>query len=446
MIVWLLVLALLTAQPLQAPVSVDVTVVSEDVEEYWSTGKVRRRYQLDDQGRRHGSYSEYYESGELEIRARYKAGDLDGTYATFYEDGAKHIYARYRAGLLHGKYTERIRSGDLGLTAVYDKGELDGTCTLYADGKASMRQRWKGGVLVDIDGVVPFPRPLELLSAELLAIRAAAPERAGPDADEEQRLALERRRGLERLKEYRALVGLRYEDLELVDDYNLAAQWGAKLCHAIDRLDHTPANPGWDEADYQLGYRGTSNSNLASVDDLARSIDMYLDDSDASNLDRIGHRMHCLAGALKKTGFGSFEGYSAMWSMDRSGRRRDVDVAAYPPAGHVPVDRFHGRIAWSLTFAPGFRRVPDVSGVEVRVRALDERSFPHGEALELDHKARLGNHTLVFRPVGLEVKPEAGYWVEIHGLAGAKRGEPYRYLVRFVDLEQAPLAGPTDDR
>ncbi|MEM7306337.1 MAG: hypothetical protein AAF682_06690 [Planctomycetota bacterium] len=419
-----------------APVATSAPLTTgETVEELWSNGNLRRRYDLDDKGRKNGNYVEYYEDGEVQLRARYRADELDGVYATFYEDGAKHVYAKYKKGKLHGKYTERLPSGDLRLTAEYDSGALDGVRAFYTGKKSSSKQRWKDGVLLDIDGLAPFPRPLAEMAEELLAIRADITPPPAPDLADEQRLAAERARGLNRLQEYRALCGVPWKDLELVEDYDVHAQWGAKLCHAIGGLNHTPDNPGWADDEYRKGYRGTSNSNLATVDDCARSIDMYMDDSDPSNIDRVGHRMHCLARTLKKTGFGSFKGYSAMWSLDRSGKAPSKDFVAYPPPGYVPVDRFGPRYAWSVRFDSGFRRVPDVKEVTVRVYELDELYARVGEPKELDHLGRIGTNALIFRPVGLTVTAGAKYWLEIDGLSGGKRGETFRYMIEFVELD-----------
>jgi hypothetical protein len=409
--------------------------VPETVEEHWSSGGVRVRYEIDDRGRRHGACLEYAEDGTLLLRAQYRAGALDGTWSSFHPGGEHHVTAKYRAGKLQGDYVERTPAGERAVKATYKDGVLDGERTFYAAGRVDGVQRWKQGALVELDGFVPFPRPLPEIAAEQLALRAATPARVELTPDNEAAfLAAERARGLARLKEYRALIGLRFDDLELDPDFDLHAQWGARLCAAIGRLDHRPANPGWPDAEYLRGYRGTRYSNLASVDDAARSVDMYMDDSDDSNIARIGHRMHCIAGELRRTGFGCFQGYSAMWSMDRSGKPRKLDVAAYPPAGYVPVDRFAPRIAWSLTFYPGFRRVPGVAELRIEVVPLDADYRPAGEPLALDHVARLGTDTLVFRPAGLQVGPGLSYRLSIEGLDGGKRGEPYRALIEFVSL------------
>ena len=410
---------------------------AETVEVLWSTGQVRYRYDVDDEGRKHGVYQEFAQDGTQLLRARYKADALDGPYASFHASGERFVSAKYRAGELDGKYTEYDERGETAVKASYKRGLLDGKRTFYVEGKIDGEQKWKQGELQELDGFAPYPRPLAEIAAEQLAFRAQTPPRVELGEDnEDEFLRVERERGLVRLKEYRALMGLRWDDLELDPDMDFHAQWGARLCAAIDRLDHTPANPGWPDDDYRKGYEGTSHSNLATVDDAARSIDMYMDDSDPSNIDRIGHRMHCIAGALKKTGFGCFSGYSAMWSMDRGGKPNKLDVAAYPPAGFVPVDRFGGRIAWSLSFDPGFRRVPDVEELKIEVVRLDDRYRPDGAALALDHLARLDGRTLVFRPVGVVVTPGARYRLRIDGLDGGKRGEPYQALVEFVKLAE----------
>ncbi len=405
----------------------------ESVQEFYADGTVKLRYDVDENGRRHGNFTELYRDGQVKVRARYRAGELDGAYATFHPDGSKHVYAKYKKGALHGKYTDRLPDGNLRLTAVYKDGALDGPREFYAGKKVSSRQKWKDGELLEIDGVVPFPRSLDEIRAGLDAIYAPEAELPLTAETEEETLRIGRERGLLRLMAYRFLVGISYEHLALDEQYNYFCQWGAKLCAAIDRLDHTPANPGWPDGEYRDGYRGTSSSNLASTGDIPISVDMYMDDSDPSNIDRIGHRMHCLNPALGKTGFGSFGGYSAMWSMDRSGKVKKTDAIAYPPRGYVPVGYFGERHAWSLNLSDG-HRVGNASDVTAKVWQLDDLYARTDEPLPIDHIGKVGANTLVFRPVGLLVADGEKYWIEIEGLKGGKRDEPLRFLVEFVDL------------
>ena len=406
---------------------------AESVEEFYADGAVKLRYDVDDKARKHGNYTEFYRGGGIKVRARYRAGELDGAYASFHDDGSKHVYAKYKRGALHSKYTDRLPDGNLRLTAQYKEGELHGLREFFAGKKVASRQRWKDGVLLSIDGVVPFPLSKDEIKAGLDAIYAPEAELPlAPESDAET-LQIERVRGLLRVTAYRFLVGISYEHLALDDDYDYFCQWGAKLCAAIDRLDHTPENPGWPAAEYRDGYRGTSNSNLATTGDIPGSVDMYMNDSDPSNIDRIGHRMHCLNPALGKTGFGSFGGYSAMWSLDRSGKVKQADVIAYPPRGYVPTAYFGDRHAWSLGLNDG-HRIGAVADVTVKVWQLDDTYAKTGEPLPIDHMGKVGANTLVFRPVGLLVADGERYWIEIQGLKGGKRNEPLRYLVEFADL------------
>src|SRR5438045_1192356 len=77
----------------------------------------------------------------------------------------------------------------------------------------------------------------------------------------------------------------------------------------LGRLDHDPRNPGLPEDQYQLARKAAGSSNLGwfgkgQSDSLALSVDMFMDDSDETNIDRVGHRRWCLNPAMKKVGFG----------------------------------------------------------------------------------------------------------------------------------------------
>ncbi|MCZ6597047.1 MAG: hypothetical protein O7B99_05360 [Planctomycetota bacterium] len=438
-----------TSAPVPAPAALPVPDVPDVIEDFYANGTVKVRYTVDEKGRKDGAYTEFWKNGELRLRARYRAGELDGPYATFYEDGSKHVYTGYARGKLKGKLTERRPDGSLRRTETYDKhGLLDGIRELYAERRVKSRQKWKDGVLVEIDGVVPYPRELDFLRAGLeaiYAVEASAPadddgdgsaegdvtgERSGEELEAEA-LDADRAAGLRRLRAYRFLAELAYQDTELDDTFNFHCQWAAKILFAIGRLDHHPENPGWPEQEYQDAYRGTSRSNLASSGSIPYSVDMYMDDSDPSNIDRIGHRLHCLAPALKKTGFGAFDRYSAMWSMDRSrGKVPDWDVICYPSRGYMPVEYFGERHAWSITFK---RRPGRKSELDVKIWALDEILDKVEPPLELDHLGITGR-TLVFRPAHLDLTPGNRYRVEISGLKGGKRDGPFMFLVEFVDL------------
>lgn len=166
-----------------------------------------------------------------------------------------------------------------------------------------------------------------------------------------------------RLNGYRYLCGLE-ADVVLKEEYNLTCKFGAYLCSVIGRIEHTPAKPaGMDELVYKKGYEGTSHSNLfwsSGPDGLTGSINGYMDDSDASNIARVGHRRWCLNPALGATGFGQVRGYSAMWSMDASNAAgKGEHIVCFPAAGFWPLAYWPNSPAWSISLDPGRYRVED---------------------------------------------------------------------------------------
>lgn len=135
-------------------------------------------------------------------------------------------------------------------------------------------------------------------------------------------------------------------DVALSEEYNNYAQHGAVLLADIDTLSHTPAKPSaMPEEFYELGYKGTKSSNIfwsSGRRNLAFSvIKGYMDDGDASNQSRVGHRRWVLNPSMKLTGFGACDGYSAMYAFDMS--RQNVDIQeVFWPAEVMPYELFDG--------------------------------------------------------------------------------------------------------
>jgi hypothetical protein len=416
--------SLLTALALAA-------AVPEEVVEYYPDGVVKARYHVDDKGRRDGPASEFFAGGSVSVRARYTAGELDGPWSSFWEDGKKRVSATYKRGQLQGEFVERGIDGEPTLVASYKAGSLDGTREILRAGRAVSRQRWKAGRLVELDGVVAHPREPDELRKTLAEIEAPADEE-GAARDALPALELARAAALRRLKAYRFLVGVPWEDLSLDPGLNDFAQAGAELTKVVGHLDHTPPNPGLPDDVYRKGYTGTSNSSLCHGRDLVGSVDGYMDDSDPSNIAQLGHRKGCLHPALRKTGFGYAEPFAAMWTSDRSGgTKTELDFIAYPPRGWVPLRYFHARAAWSVAFPSG-RAMPKADEIEVRVYELDE-NYARGETpLALDHEGVAGN-LLGFRPALPGLAHGARFWVAIDGLEQRAKGPSIAYLVEFVE-------------
>lgn len=150
------------------------------------------------------------------------------------------------------------------------------------------------------------------------------------------------------LNDMRFIAGLD-ANVGLKDDYTKKAQAGMLIDCVNGKLSHTPSQPAdMDDALYQLGYQGTSSSNIAwNYGTLGRSILGWVDDSDSSNISALGHRRWVLNPSMGYTGFGAVGAYTAMYSFDRSGSGSYTNVAW--PAQNMPTAYFDSSQAWSLS-------------------------------------------------------------------------------------------------
>lgn len=227
----------------------------------------------------------------------------------------------------------------------------------------------------------------------------------------------------------------------LKEEYNLTCKFGAYLCSVIGRIEHTPAKPaGLDELVYKKGYEGTSRSNLfwsSGPDGLTGSVNGYMDDSDASNIAKVGHRRWCLNPAMGATGFGQVRGYSAMWSMDASNAAgKGEHIVCFPAAGFWPLAYWPNSPAWSISLDPGRYRVEDNPELKVYLLGGTER-FPQDtkglKELKLTdvRVAREGMgiaQCVIFRP---QVAPKRGNRFGVSLPVKGWRSAKLEYIVEF---------------
>ncbi len=145
---------------------------------------------------------------------------------------------------------------------------------------------------------------------------------------------------------YRYVAGLPC-DVEIDEDYNKLAQTGMLVNAANGTLSHYPDQPeGMSDEMYQLGKRGTSTCNIAwNMGSLPLSFQNgWMDDSNASNIDRAGHRRWILNPMMKYTGFGEVGDFTAMYSLDRSREGRFAGDYIAWPAPNTPLDLFVGSL------------------------------------------------------------------------------------------------------
>lgn len=239
---------------------------------------------------------------------------------------------------------------------------------------------------------------------------------------------------LNRLNSYRRLAGL--NPVTIDNTYTYYAQAAALSNAAIDQMTHYPYQPSDMPNDiYNAGAKGASQSNIAcymgyrpTTGPLAFSVDLWMDDSDIYNIDRLGHRRWALNPCMKSTGFGCATSnsswvYTAMYAFDSSAYAYDYNYISWPPSGYMAndTDFFTPAHAWSISLSP------DVYGfnfTQIQVTLKDSKgntwSFsPNGDN-DGYFNTDLGGYgcnrnAIIFRPDGIE-KFEGKYTVTVNGL------------------------------
>ena len=236
-------------------------------------------------------------------------------------------------------------------------------------------------------------------------------------------------------------------DITTDTEYNRHAQDGAfVLAKNNTGLSHYPENTSNIPADlFESGYKGTSSSNLAmGYTNLSDSVIRgWMDDGDASNIDRVGHRRWILSPHLSELGFGYCNGYSTVYVFDHGHDDYLVDYIAWP-AENMPAEVFCG--PWSLQLSKK-KYSSDLSGVRVvmtDVKTGKSWTFDGSTNTDPNNTESMyfnkdtGNYgymnALIFEPYttfgsGSQIR------VEVFGLKDAKGNETYiSYEVNFFTL------------
>jgi hypothetical protein len=251
---------------------------------------------------------------------------------------------------------------------------------------------------------------------------------------------------LARVRQYRYLCGVPFEGLRYDGRQGELAHAAADICAKLNKLTHSPERPaGMSDAAYELGKRGAGTCNLyRGRVEPASCVDGWMDDSDPSNIDRVGHRRWILNPRMGTSAFGTVGDYAAMYAFDAS--NKDVpewDFVAYPAPGMMPVQYFGDRHAWSVS--PNLKRytVPAQVQVKVSLHAADAKGEPAGEPLKLDYfrvdTGGFGSGTaIIFRPAPFGMAHGGHYAVRIDGLQRDGEAAVIRYAVNFVSLQRIP--------
>lgn len=240
--------------------------------------------------------------------------------------------------------------------------------------------------------------------------------------------------GLNALNTMRYVAGIP-SNVKLNSAYSKQCQAAALLNAANNTLSHYPVKPaGIKESLYQLGEQGAKSSNIAYASwdtNLAFGVvNQWMEDSDDSNIDRVGHRRWILNPSMKKTGFGYVSHYSAMYAFDGAfGSTKYYGVAW--PAQNMPLDYFSDRTAWSISMG----KYVDPAKVKVTlIRKSDKKKWIFSKKnangrfyVNNDNYGQTG--CIIFRPDNISYQSGDVFQVKITGLE-----KTVSYEVRFFKL------------
>ena len=377
---------LLLAAPLACPLAFPARATAADEQDKYADGTTHFRVPLNPKGQRHGTYTAYFPGGKLiQERSHYENGELSGPRNLFDEKGNPLAEETWVHGKLVCPKSQRM------IEAARVKILKDSAASVLKSGR---------------------PSNANAPSAEVLA------------------------RALAKVNTYRYLCDVPYDVVLDNDQINLC-QYASELLVKIGHLTHTPERPaGMDEMSYKLGRDGCGRSNLFMGGDAVASVDVYMSDSDPSNIDRLGHRRWVLNPAMGKTGFGMAGKFSAMYSFDGSRQDApDYDFVCYPPRGYCPMNLFDAGRAWHATLNPKKYKVDDKA--ELNIYPVDSKLKRADHPLDLNYKHvnRDGfgvPNAVIARPKNFAARPGTVYEVAVTGLQTTD-GKPAEvsYFVTF---------------
>ncbi len=172
--------------------------------------------------------------------------------------------------------------------------------------------------------------------------------------------------------------------VELNEEKNQQAQYGAVLLAATNSLTHYPTQPAdMDAAFFEQGAAATASSNIGSywgsVDSLSSVLRNHISecmrDSSNSNMSSVGHRRWLLNPALQYVGFGAAKStsnkmYTATKVFDESAAVGDYTFIAWPPSGIAPTQLFEKDVPWSVTLNPAKFKTPVMEDITVTITCV----------------------------------------------------------------------------
>lgn len=237
--------------------------------------------------------------------------------------------------------------------------------------------------------------------------------------------------GLNAVNVMRYIAGL--PEVTLNSEYNALCQDGAYISALNNTISHSPDKPS-DVSDsiYTSGKSACGSSNLAmGYSNLAAAVSGYMNDSDSSNIDRLGHRRWILNPAMKQTGMGQVDRYSALYAFDNAFGEASQNGVCWP-AQNMPEEYFGSFQAWSWSSGES---IVDPTAVKVTLKRTSDGktwSFSHNSAdgyFNVENSNYGAAGCVIFRPDDITIKAGDSYTVNIAGT-----GKTVNYTVNFFSL------------
>lgn len=259
---------------------------------------------------------------------------------------------------------------------------------------------------------------------------------------------LEETYALNTIKLIRFIAGIS-DNIYLSDEYIEKAHAAAFVNHANGTLSHYPSMPsGINETYAKLGIQASQDCNLAKYNHPNVSmkyaiLDGWMDDSDSTNIQNLGHRRWILSPKLGMVGFGAVTDdkatYSAMYVTDRSSVHQDNKAICWP-AENMPTSLFNANQPWCISLGSQV----NIDEVKVRlIRFSDNRNWYFSKESSdgdfyisnLDYGQK---GCVIFRPAGINKYDDGEtFYVMVSGIGE----DTISYTVDFFDLEGFYAAG-----
>lgn len=238
--------------------------------------------------------------------------------------------------------------------------------------------------------------------------------------------------GLNAMNVMRYIAGL--PEVTSNGNYNALCQNGAYISALNHTISHSPSRPnGVSDSIFESGSTACGSSNLAmGYGNLAAAVLGYMDDSDSSNIDRLGHRRWILNPSMKQTGMGQVDRYSALYAFDNTFGETSLNGVCWP-AQNMPSEYFDGWQAWSWSAG---ERISDPTAVKVTLKRKSDGKTWRFSNSSADGYFNVENSNygaagcVIFRPDDITINAGDSYTVNITGT-----GRTVSYTVNFFSLK-----------